>query len=708
MCQYGIAAATFLPLILRLVRAPVVPEEQLATLTVELASGTAFVGGKHGERLQAVLRHHWQSKHFFDEQAELPSKFMDWEMQPSPWRSYTGSPAIELSRQRGGLPSLRSFQWGPPSSRRNDGSVFAAAPAEVSVAPLNLDSISSFLHLAGGISAWKSYDGIHKWPLRVAPSSGNLQTTELYVVMPGGVLSSVAHAGGPAVYHYHPARHVLELRLAAPLELVTSVGGPAGDVTVGFLLIFTTLCVREAWKYGDRALRSCHLNIGHAVAAALTSAEVHGWSVEAAPPALSAQESLGSVLGIKVPSREDDNAEREVPELALLVRTQPGSVGRPAADAIAANTLVSLYQSSPPHTLGSPAPLSAAAASSVMPPGVGSFSYQRWPAMDAAQDAAMLFVDDFVHSHGDGAFGARDISPAIASTLLDKLWFANGSTPQEIILGRRSALKMARSGRPLPVAAFASTLRALCGCWSFPSVTSPPRLYGTAGGVPGVHALFMVHNVEGLPPGLYLLARGAESAEQLLRRFARGNNFINLRHAVRGDSSTFFARELSDLQTKGCEVFVISAPTDVRQASQLAACNQEIAGDGAFSVALLGRFDGWGHPHRYLEVLWEAGALGHALYLVATAAGAGVTGIGCFFDDFTLSLLRDPGGIDAGSSRAQTLEHEGARFQALYHATVGWAVPDPRLLSFDGNHHLDEEHSYEPLQGGIGRIYRKM
>ena len=50
--------------------------------------------------------------------------------------------------------------------------------------------------------------GASRWALRVNPSSGNLHPTEAYVVV--GPLASVADT--PAVYHYSPDRHALELR----------------------------------------------------------------------------------------------------------------------------------------------------------------------------------------------------------------------------------------------------------------------------------------------------------------------------------------------------------------------------------------------------------------------------------------------------------------------------------------------------------------
>merc|ERR1712032_75384 len=219
----------------------------------------------------------------------------------------------------------------------------------------------------------------------------------------------------------------------------------------------------------------------------------------------------------------------------------------------------------------------------------------------------------------------------------------------------------------------------------------------------GVHLLLMVNKVERLQSGLYLFARNRVDLEPL-RQFARGAALVDLRVIVAGDEEA--DRQLRKLAAIGCSVLVVSAPTDVRQAAQLSACNQDIAGEAAFAAAFVGRFDQWHHPRRYFELFWEAGALGHTLYLAAAAVGLGATGIGCFFDDLVVSLLRDTGGVDPGFSTAQTFDPDGSRFQALYHFAVGPSEADPRLLSFEPYHHMEEDYMYEPLQGGVSRIRR--
>ena len=203
--------------------------------------------------------------------------------QPSPWRRYVGAPLLGLA--------------------------LAAQPPSGARAPLTPESLSSFLRLSAGISAWKSYDGVHRWALRVAPSSGNLQTTELHLALPalGAPLSE------PAVYHYEPERHALALRGRAP-ELGT---GPLGQPGT-FVVVLTSLCIREAWKYGERALRSCHLNLGHLAGALQAAAELHGWALEAGPPELRSEEALAALLGLPpAPARstasEDETLEAPGP-----------------------------------------------------------------------------------------------------------------------------------------------------------------------------------------------------------------------------------------------------------------------------------------------------------------------------------------------------------------------------------------------------------
>jgi hypothetical protein len=104
---------------------------------------------------------------------------------------------------------------------------------------------------------------------------------------------------------------------------------------------------------------------------------------------------------------------------------------------------------------------------------------------------------------------------------------------------------------------------------------------------------------------------------------------------------------------------------DCRAVARTVNCRQAIAGDACFAVSMLAEFEPivGPAPWRYRQLHWEAGLLGHVLYLQAEAAGLRGTGVGCFFDDALHELL--------GLS--------GAGFQALYHFTVGVPLVDDRI-----------------------------
>ena len=65
----------------------------------------------------------------------------------------------------------------------------------------------------------------------------------------------------------------------------------------------------------------------------------------------------------------------------------------------------------------------------------------------------------------------------------------------------------------------------------------------------------------------------------------------------------------------------------------------------------------------YRYVHFEAGAIGHRLYLAAEALGLGATGIGAFFDDQVHAYLN-------------LAPEQG---QVLYHFAIGYPVHDPRV-----------------------------
>jgi hypothetical protein len=121
---------------------------------------------------------------------------------------------------------------------------------------------------------------------------------------------------------------------------------------------------------------------------------------------------------------------------------------------------------------------------------------------------------------------------------------------------------------------------------------------------------------------------------------------------------------------------------DERDRARSVSCGQDIAADGVFSAGMLAAFDesilAVG-PGMYPRLFWETGLIGQMLYLEAEAAGMQGTGIGCFLDDEVHGIL----GINDHS------------WQSLYHFTMGGAVEDSRVQSFDAYGHLPGERRRE-------------
>jgi hypothetical protein len=112
-------------------------------------------------------------------------------------------------------------------------------------------------------------------------------------------------------------------------------------------------------------------------------------------------------------------------------------------------------------------------------------------------------------------------------------------------------------------------------------------------------------------------------------------------------------------------------PIDCRRIANRVSCDQAIAEDGFFSLAMIARLEGSLRERGewfYRRLFWECGLIGQVLYLEAEAVGARATGIGCFYDDPVHDML----GLT------------GHGWQSLYHFSMGVPVEDRRLTSEPG------------------------
>ncbi len=201
--------------------------------------------------IASVLRYHERTKHHVDRYARSLG-YLDWATQPNPFRWFDGSPQIPLEHP-------------VPSEHLSYDSLFSEAHVESH--PIDYGGISRLFYDSLALSAWKQAPGTQPWSLRVNPSSGCLHPTEGYLI--AGPIDGLGDA--PSVYHYLPYRHALERRVNFGPEEWESL---AEQLPPGSLLVaLTSIYWRESWKYGERAFRYCHHDVGHAIGAVAFAAE---------------------------------------------------------------------------------------------------------------------------------------------------------------------------------------------------------------------------------------------------------------------------------------------------------------------------------------------------------------------------------------------------------------------------------------------------
>ena len=571
----------------------------------------------------AVHSYHDGTKHHFNRFARSLG-YLDWASQPNPFRSFAGATEHALYPRRDAAGSaLHSPDSAiPPSS---------ASGRPVPVEGRNPDSameIGDLLRHSLGLSAWKQFRE-SRWSLRVNPSSGNLHPTEAYLV--AGAVAGVSDA--PAVYHYAPDRHALEQRCIVDPAAWTKA--MAGDEDA-WLIALTSIHWREAWKYGERAFRYCQHDLGHAIAAVRIAAELVGRRAR-----ILADWSHCDIAALTGIDRDEDyvDAEREEPGCVLIVTRHLSSVVSQQSPVV-----------SQPSSVVGRAPLLEAVRGGRWTGRANQLSEEhvQWTFIDEVAEAtrdpgrAIGAIPPIPNQIPDPPSSARSDDVGGSASALAKADDPMTQLPdRRLVLQRRSAVSFDPRGSIDAARSFAMLSAVM------PREGAPwDALWWDA----RIHFVLFVHRVNGLEPGVYLLARHPSAVERL--RAACGREFLWERAH---ESLPLFAL----------------ARGDCRALAQRVSCDQAIAGDGFLSLGMIADFDAslqaFG-PSFYRHLFWESGVVGQVLYLEAEAAGARATGIGCFFDDPVHDVLG----------------FTGHAFQSLYHFTIGTPVDDTRLTTEPG------------------------
>lgn len=504
--------------------------------------------------LDAVFEYHELSKHHVHRYAPGPG-YLDWANQPNPFRRYEGAEQIPLK--------LTADNLGP----RYGETLARLVPRQ----PLTLDSVSQLFQDSLGLSAWKSYQD-SAWALRVNPSSGNLHPTEGYLIC----APMTKFYSSPVIAHYAPKEHLLEVRVRLPASLweEMATGFPENTLFVALSSIYW----REAWKYGERAFRYCHHDVGHAIAAVTIAASVLGWHTQLLPH-IGTQE-LESLLGLKTQSGPD----REHPDCLLAIFPKDVEF---SAQPLTDETLWEKFDKL--HWLGIPNELSPEHVNWRWVEHMAELT--RKPFEDAREKKASLNERPLI---------VRDANPPI----------------RQIIHKRRSAVAFDGMGS-ITAKTFYSMLES-----TLPAKRRVP--FEALPWEPKIHFLIFAHRVEGLSPGLYLLLRNQTHLPQL-----------------KENSRPEFTWKRPEGCPQDLPLFFLLGG-DAREVAREVSCMQDIASDGCFSLGMIADFEepirkngAWFYP----RLFWESGLIGQVLYLEAEVAGIRSTGIGCFLDDPVHDLM---------------------------------------------------------------------
>jgi SagB-type dehydrogenase family enzyme len=118
--------------------------------------------------------------------------------------------------------------------------------------PVALSEVSQLLWAAQGVT--------HGDGMRTAPSAGALYPLELYAV------AANVQGLAPGIYRYEPWRHQLRSVRSGDFRAAIAAAALGQDwlEDSAVLLIFGAVEARTARKYGPRAARYVHMEIGHA------------------------------------------------------------------------------------------------------------------------------------------------------------------------------------------------------------------------------------------------------------------------------------------------------------------------------------------------------------------------------------------------------------------------------------------------------------
>ena len=388
--------------------------------------------------LNLILDYHNKTKHHPNKYAASLG-YMDWATQPDPFRSYKGAAKIQLPLALENTTPPYHLLW-----EENN----------VPQAPLCIESISQLFQFSLAISAYKSANET-SWALRCNASSGNLQPTEGYIILPP--LNGISKK--TTISHYAPFDHSLEILN----EFDTAFWDKLPQES--FFISLSSIIWREAWKYGERSFRYTQLDLGHALHALHVSAKMLGWNISLVDNC--DIKDIDTLLGFDKKTRFHKD-EYEESDILLFISKEKSLTSKIFNEW----RLKTLLRDMKPYDYTIANRLSS--------------SHHHWEILDLINDAthftptSQLPLHPYLHPQGTSHVSKNPSSES-----------------KEVILKRRSAQMMDANRSKITNEQFATILKSV---------------YHEKA---DVHFAIFIHDVDGLQSGLYLYLRDSDDLQNL-------------------------------------------------------------------------------------------------------------------------------------------------------------------------------------------------
>ncbi len=502
---------------------------------------------------EIIKYYHERTKHKPYKYARGP-EYLDWSNEPKPFRRYSNSEKIKL-----------------PFSNPNESPSFYQSLFQfqmITPAQFNMESISNLFLFSLGISAWKEYRGV-RWAVRCNPSAGNLHPTEAYLIAPPHLLNNEE----ATLYHYVADEHILEVRAIDHNSNWEKFY--KGKTTGKFIIIgLTSVIWRMAWKYGERALRYCLLDIGHAISAITYSARAMGWQTTALSKINWEQQA--TILGLT--RKEFNDVEKETPQVLLLIHPHNSNPEKNFNLDYSSTLFTSWY--GVPDRL-SPEPVD-------------------WEIIDDTVQALSKFSSKFSTEFLDYEKRIETINESTVP--LDHI---PHSPPSYTLFRQRRSAHELDPKTFLQLEKFESLLQNL----KFVKTNIIKRALGI--NLPTLITIF-VHSIDKLESGIYIFPLEESAVSESLKN------------------------ELLPIKMSNGEVVYLYKKGNFRKFANYILCGQDVGGNSIALFGIFANLQNIIDKYTefaYALLHWEAGFLIHHLYLEAEILNLQGTGIGCFFDD---------------------------------------------------------------------------